>query len=229
MILRIIAPVIRFFNAKGNASRATLLCRNQAQRSHNNILPQLFRKLPVPLTGSGRLRPRHEADPASIRLLFGWPKRREIMNRNSAILTMVVPLLLAAGCSDDPQQPEASADRPVAISAVDSPPAFLPKDMAWMPKDIWLPEDFEPTQSLKMNPMAETYLLRGNTQASAADLLAAYNQRMIASGYEPFAVGKPKPGIIAFRGNGHGAIVIRVLDEGAKRVLAISVENATGS
>ena len=52
---------------------------------------------------------------------------------------------------------------------------------------------------------------------------------MIASGYEPFAVGKPKPGIIAFRGNGHGAIVIRVLDEGAKRVLAISVENATGN
>ena len=81
---------------------------------------------------------------------------------------------------------------------------------------------------MKLNPMAETYLLRGNTQTSTADLLAAYDERMIAAGYEPFSVGKPKPGIVAFRGNGHGAIVIRVLDEGAKRVLAISVENATG-
>ena len=98
-----------------------------------------------------------------------------------------------------------------------------------MPKDIWLPEDFEPTQSLKMNPVAETYLLRGNTQTGAADLLATYNDRMIASGYEPFSLGKPKPGIITFRGNGHGAIVIRVMDEGAMRVLAISVENATGN
>ena len=82
---------------------------------------------------------------------------------------------------------------------------------------------------MKMNPMAETYLLRGNTQAAAADLLATYDERMIASGYEPYSVGKPKPGIIAFRGNGHGAVVIRVIDEGAMRVLAISVENATGN
>lgn len=33
-----------------DAPRAILLCRNQAQRSHNNVLRQLFRKLPVQLT-----------------------------------------------------------------------------------------------------------------------------------------------------------------------------------
>ncbi len=161
-------------------------------------------------------------------------KRRQNVNRYIKIFTMVAPILLTAACSDDPKQPAASSDGPVKngpveISAADSPPAFLPKDMDWMPKDIWLPEDFEPTQSLKMNPVAETYLLRGNTQTGAADLLATYNDRMIASGYEPFSLGKPKPGIITFRGNGHGAIVIRVMDEGAMRVLAISVENATGN
>ena len=150
------------------------------------------------------------------------------MNRSRAILIMVVPILLVTGCSDDPKQPDAVADGPLEISKVETPPAFLPKDMNWMPADIWLPEDFEPTQSLKMNPMAETYLLRGNTRTSAADLLTAYDERMISAGYEPFSVGKPKPGIIAFSGNGHGAIVIRILDEGAMRVLAISVENATG-
>jgi hypothetical protein len=150
------------------------------------------------------------------------------MNKRSALLTMVAPILLTTACSDDPKQPEAVADGPLEITAADAPPAFLPKDMDWMPKDIWLPEDFEPTQSIKMNPMAETYLLRGNTQTSAADLLTAYDERMISAGYEPFSVGETESGIIAFRGNGHGAIVIRVLDEGAMRVLAISVENATG-
>lgn len=151
------------------------------------------------------------------------------MNRHAMILTMVAPILLTTACSDDPQPPPASTDGPPEITAADSPPAFLPKDLDWMPEDIWLPEDFEPTQTMKMNPMAETYLLRGNTQAAAADLLATYNERMIASGYEPYSVGKAKPGIIAFRGNGHGTVVIRVIDEGAMRVLAISVENATGN
>ena len=155
-------------------------------------------------------------------------KRRENMFECRAVLTVVAPILLTTACSDDPKQPAASADGTPDITAADAPPAFLPKDMDWMPKEIWLPEDFEPTQNMKLNPMAETYLLRGNTQTSTADLLAAYDERMIAAGYEPFSVGKPKPGIVAFRGNGHGAIVIRVLDEGAKRVLAISVENATG-
>ena len=145
------------------------------------------------------------------------------------ILTMVAPILLTTACSDDPRQPPASSDGVPEITAADAPPAFLPRDMDWMPEEIWLPEDFEPTQTMKMNPMAETYLLRGNTQAAAADLLATYDERMIASGYEPYSVGKPKPGIIAFRGNGHGAVVIRVIDEGAMRVLAISVENATGN
>ncbi len=151
------------------------------------------------------------------------------MNRSSAILTMVAPILLVTGCSDDPKQPEAVADGPLEISKVESPPAFLPKDMSWMPEDIWLPEDFEPTQSQKMNPMAETYLLRGNTQTSAADLLAAYNDRMIAAGYELFPVEEPKPGMILFRGNGHGMVIIDVKDDGIKRVLVVSVENATGN
>jgi hypothetical protein len=157
-----------------------------------------------------------------------FAKRREIMNRSRAILTMVAPILLTTACSDDPKQPEAVTDGPLEITAADAPPAFLPKDMDWMPKDIWLPADFQPTQSQKINPMAETYILRGNTQTSAADLLATYDERMISAGYEPFLVGETESGIIAFRGNGHGAIVIRVLDEGAMRVLAISVENATG-
>lgn len=150
------------------------------------------------------------------------------MNGSRAILTMVAPILLATGCSDEPQQPEAVAEGALEISEVDSPPAFLPKDMGWMPKDIWLPADFEPTQSQKINPMAETYILRGNTQTSAADLLAAYNDRMIAAGYDLSPVDKPKPGMIVFRGNGHGMIVIDVKDDGIKRVLVVSVENATG-
>tara|TARA_R110000824_G_scaffold52543_10_gene145632 strand:+ start:2057 stop:2512 length:456 start_codon:yes stop_codon:yes gene_type:complete len=151
------------------------------------------------------------------------------MKKCSAILTMAVSILLATACSDDPQQSEAVADSPIEISEVDSTPAFLPKDMDWMPKDIWLPADFEPTQSQKMNPMAETYLLRGNTQSSAADLLAAYNDRMIAAGYELFPVAEPKPGMIIFQGNGHGMVIIDVKDDGIKRVLVVSVENATGN
>lgn len=151
--------------------------------------------------------------------------------RNSRVIwTMAAPILLVTACSDDPKQPEAVANGPLEISKVESPPpAFLPKDMDWMPKDIWLPADFEPTQSQKMNPMAETYLLRGNTQTSAADLLAAYNDRMIAAGYELFPVEEPKPGMMMFRGNGHGMVIIDVKDDGMKRVLVVSVENATGN
>lgn len=161
--------------------------------------------------------------------LFGaGAKGRMNVNRYIMILAMVVPIMLTTACSDESKQPAASADGPLDIVAADSPPAFLPKDMDWLPKDIWLPEDFEPTQSLKMNPTAETYVLRGNSLSSAADLLAAYKERMITAGYEPYSGGKPKPGILAFSGNGHGAVVIRVMDEGAVRVLAISVENATG-
>jgi hypothetical protein len=151
------------------------------------------------------------------------------MNRSRAILTMVAPILLATGCSDDPQQPEAVTEGALEISKVDSTPAFLPKDMGWMPKDIWLPADFQPTQSQKINPMAETYILRGNTQTSAADLLATYKDRMTAAGYEPFPVEEPKPGMMVFRGNGHGMVMIDVKDGGIKRELVVSVENATGN
>ncbi len=151
------------------------------------------------------------------------------MKNSRVILTTLAPILVVAGCSDDLKQPEAVANGPLAISDGDTPPAFLPKDISWMPEDIWLPADFEPTQSQKMNPMAETYLLRGNTQTSAADLEAAYNDRMIAAGYELFPVEEPKRGMILFRGNGHGMVIIDVKDEGVKRVLVVSVENATGN
>ncbi len=150
------------------------------------------------------------------------------MKKCRATVIIAAPILMTMACSDDPQQSEAAANGPLEISAADSPPDFLSKDMDWMPKDIWLPTDFEPTQSQKMNPLAETYLLRGNTQMSATDLLAAYEDRMIAVGYELLPVEKPKPGTIIFRGNGHGNIVINISDDGIKRVLVVSVENASG-
>jgi hypothetical protein len=151
------------------------------------------------------------------------------MNKFNAIMMVGIPILLMTACSDDPQLPEPVADGPVEISEIESTPDFLPKDMDWMPKEIWLPSDFEPRQSLKINPMAETYVLRGNTKTSAADLLATYEDRMVAAGYELPPAEKPKPGMLIFNGNGHGAVIIDVRDDGIKRELVISVENATGN
>ena len=150
------------------------------------------------------------------------------MHKSYASLMWATPILLASACSDDPQPAEPTDSGSQEISAADSPSAFLPKDMDWLPEDIWLPSDFEPTQSQKMNPMAETYLLRGNTQMSTAALLSSYEERLAAAGYEPFPVKRPKPDSITFSGNGHGYVIVNVSDEGTKRVMTLSVENATG-
>ena len=151
------------------------------------------------------------------------------MKKYREMMIIAVPLLLATACSEDPQQSEAVANGQLEISEIESTPDFLSKDMDWIPKDIWLPADFEPKQSLKINPMAETYVLRGNTQTSAADLLTAYEDRMVVAGYELPPAEKPKPGTLVFRGNGHGTVVIDIRDDGIKRELVISVENATGN
>ncbi|MGB5483713.1 hypothetical protein [Parasphingorhabdus sp.] len=151
------------------------------------------------------------------------------MKKCTVILKIVTPILLVTACSDDKQQSEAVVKGPVEISEIESTPDFLPKDMEWMPEDIWLPADFEPKQSQRINPMAETYVLRGITQMTAAELLATYEDRMVAAGYELPPVEKPKPGMMIFRGNGHGTVVIDVRDDGVKRELVVSVENASGN
>jgi len=138
------------------------------------------------------------------------------------------PVFLAAACSDELQRAEPVDNEMPAISAAGSPPAFLPKHIDWLPEDIWLPSDFEPTQSRKVNPADATYLLRGNTQMSTAALLSSYQERLAAAGYEPYPVKRPKPDSITFRGNGHGYIIVNVSDEGNRRVMTLSVENATG-
>ena len=151
------------------------------------------------------------------------------MKTCSAMIAMAAPILLMTACSDDPPSSEPVTDGEVEISEIEATPDFLSKDMDWMPKDIWLPADFEPTQSQKINPMAETYILRGNTQMVAAGLLDNYKEQMVAAGYELLPARKPKPGMLMFRGNGHGTIVIDVKDDGIKRDLVVSVENATGN
>ena len=49
----------------------------------------------------------------------------------------------------------------------DDTPDFVPMDMSWIPADIWLPDDFQPRQSQKISPVADTYVLRGITQMAA--------------------------------------------------------------
>lgn len=110
----------------------------------------------------------------------------------------------------------------------DDTPDFLSKDMSWLPKDIWLPDDFVPRQSQKLSPLAETYLLRGITQISGAELAETISAKMAAANYQPYESSKPKPGRLMFRGNGHGTIVMTISEAGTGRELVISVENASG-
>jgi len=150
-----------------------------------------------------------------------------------AFLIQVAAVALLVACSDN------EADEQAALSAeagpamqlpvvADDAPTFLPKDMAWMPKDIWLPEDFQPRWSQKLSPVAETYVLGGITQLSGSMLAEAMAMKMKAANYEPLEMSKPKPGRLMFRGNGHGTIVITISEAETGRQLTVSVENATG-
>lgn len=150
------------------------------------------------------------------------------------ILTPIAAMCLLAACNETDRTQEGAGSTAVAATAMQRPvaaddtPDFLPKDMSWMPADIWLPDDFEPRQSQKLSPVADTYLLRGITQMSSAELEEAIPARMTAANYEPYEPRKPKAGRLMFRGNGHGTIVITISEADTGRELVISVENASG-
>ena len=148
-------------------------------------------------------------------------------------LAPLAAIVLLAACSDNSTDEQTSSSATAAPDmqlpvVADDAPAFLPKDMAWMPKDIWLPEDFQPRWSQKLSPVAESYVLGGITQLSAAKLAEVISANMKAANYQPFETPKPQPGRLMFRGNGHGMIVFTVSEAGTGRQLTISVENASG-
>ena len=127
-------------------------------------------------------------------------------------LAPLAAIVLLAACSDNSTDEQTSSSATAAPDmqlpvVADDAPAFLPKDMAWMPKDIWLPEDF---------------------QLSAAKLAEVLSANLQAANYQPFETPKPQPGRLMFRGNGHGMIVFTVSEAGTGRQLTISVENASG-
>ncbi|MGB5778956.1 MAG: hypothetical protein WBH10_07755 [Allopontixanthobacter sediminis] len=153
---------------------------------------------------------------------------------NKLILAPFAAMCVLAACNeadeahDGASSPAAGATAMQAPLVADDSPDFLPKDMSWMPADIWLPDDFEPRQSQKISPVADTYVLRGITQMSSAALAEAISTKMTAANYEPYEPWKPKPGRLMFRGNGHGTIVITIGEATTGRELVISVENASG-
>ncbi|MEH6757318.1 MAG: hypothetical protein V7676_07390 [Parasphingorhabdus sp.] len=154
------------------------------------------------------------------------------MHKCNVAFMGLAAISMVSACSDNGSQSEPVASdvtKQASSNAPDSPPAFLSKDMDWVPKDIWLPVDFKPTQSQKISPVAETYVLRGETDMNAAELETSFSEHMVAAGYEPFGSDKPKPGKPMFRGNGHGMIVVTITDKGPMRELTVGVENASGT
>lgn len=151
------------------------------------------------------------------------------------ILTPLAAMCLLSACGDIGADNGASAAAAASPNPAmqlpvvkDDTPDFVPKDMSWMPADIWLPDDFQPRQSQKISPVAETYVLRGITQMAAAELGETISAKMAAANYEPYEMSKPKPGRLLFRGNGHGTVVITISEADTGRELVVSVENASG-
>lgn len=148
-------------------------------------------------------------------------------------LVQLGAIVLLAACSDNSTDEQisspAAADLQMQLPVVsDDTPDFVPKDMSWLPADIWLPADFKPRQSQKISPVTETYVLRGITQMNAAELIETISSKMVAANYEPYEMSKPKPGRLLFRGNGHGTVVITISEADTGRELVVSVENASG-
>ena len=79
----------------------------------------------------------------------------------------------------------------------------------WLPSDIYLPEDFEATQVLRLpNGL---HLLRGISQASAEDLTGRYIQSLAEAGYE--VVDRPEQqakSVVQVRGKTLSDSIIRV-------------------
>lgn len=92
----------------------------------------------------------------------------------------------------------------------------------WFPSDIFLPEDYEATQSQTIG--TRTFLLRGISYSSQSDLLAAYRIELASSGYKVTPEDRmpsDEPFII-FSGKGLESAGVRIRDDGDRREIEIN-------
>ncbi|MEZ5938679.1 MAG: hypothetical protein R3C52_10745 [Hyphomonadaceae bacterium] len=93
---------------------------------------------------------------------------------------------------------------------------------AWLPKDIWLPDDFQAVQAQKVG--GRNYLLNGVSALSTDELVKEYRDRLATAGYEVTPADRtPSGDLVVFEGHGFESCTIYMVENGRGREVRISL------